>query len=84
METRTEAVVLETTRHRITGSVTLPAEGSRSRLSDWLNAAERSFLVVTGAEVVPLAGGEGEHHEVLAVALAHVVLAGPARRGPAG
>ena len=80
METRTEDVVLETTRHRITGQVTLPAAGSRSRLSDWLNASERSFVVVTDADVAPLDGGAAERHDVLAVALAHVVLASPGRR----
>lgn len=79
METRTEKVELETTRHRIEGEVTLPASGSRSRFTDWLSAGERDFLVVTGAVVTPLDGGEAQRHDVLAVARAHVVLAAPAR-----
>jgi hypothetical protein len=77
MDTRTEAVELETTRHRIRGEVTLPASGSRSRLSDWLSAGERDFVVVTGATVTPLEGGAARHHDVLAVGRAHVVLAAP-------
>jgi hypothetical protein len=78
METRTQGVELETTRHRIRGAVTLPAEGSRSRLTDWLNAAERDFLVVVDAVVEPLDGGAPQRHDVVAVARAHVVLAAPA------
>jgi hypothetical protein len=79
METRTETIELETTRHRIRGDVTLPASGSRSRISDLLNAAEKPFLVVTDAEVVPLDGAlPPQRHDVVAVARAHVVLAVPA------
>jgi hypothetical protein len=79
VDTRTETIELETTRHRIRGDVTMPASGSRSRISDLLNAAERPFLVVTDAEVVPLDGSAPPvRHDVLAVARAHVVLAMPA------
>ena len=55
---RTERVELETTRHRITGDVTLAANGFRSRVSDLLNASEREFLALTDVELVPLDGGE--------------------------
>ena len=79
MDTRTETIELETARHSIRGDVTMPASGSRSRISDWLNAAERPFLVLTDAWVTQLDGsGDVTHHDVLAVARAHVVLARPA------
>lgn len=82
MDTRTETIELETSRHRIRGRVTLSASGARSRISDLLNATERDFLLVTDAEVEPLEGGaEVTRHEVLAVARAHVVLAVPGAPG---
>ena len=37
MDLRLEPVTLETDRYRIEGSVTLPREGHRSRLSDHVN-----------------------------------------------
>ena len=37
MENRVERIVVETDRHRIVGDVTLPREGYRSRLSEYLN-----------------------------------------------
>ena len=40
METRTQRVVLETSRHRIVGDLTLPREGYLSRFSDFLNQSE--------------------------------------------
>ena len=40
MDTRIERVVLETSRHAITGDLTMPKEGYRSRLSDFLNRAQ--------------------------------------------
>ena len=45
MDSRTERVVLETDRHRIVGDLTLPKEGHRSRLSDFLNRGDLDFLV---------------------------------------
>ena len=42
METRVERVVLETAKHRIVGDLTLPREGYRSRLSDFLNRGDLS------------------------------------------
>ena len=38
---------METARHRITGILTLPSDGYRSRLSDFLNASERDFISLT-------------------------------------
>ena len=47
MQHRHERVYIETARHRITGCLTLPADGYRSRLSDFLNGSERDFVSLT-------------------------------------
>lgn len=70
-----ERVVMETDRHRIEGRLTLPREGYRSRLSDYVNQPDRDFLSVSGATVLPLDGdGPGEPYEFLLVARAHIRL----------
>ena len=66
---------IETERHRITGTLTLPRDGYRSRVSDQLNTTDRDFLALTDAFVEPLDGGEDEVHEFVAVARRHVVFA---------
>ena len=77
METRVERVVLETDRHRIVGDVTLPREGYRSRLSDFLNHGDLDFIPVVNAELSPLNGGSPETRSFIAVARTHVQLAFP-------
>ena len=78
MEQRLTQIMAETERYRITGSLRLPPEGYRSRLSDYLNAAERSFLALTDVEVAPLEGtGEVRRLPFAAVAVAHLVLVTP-------
>ena len=57
-DTRKQRVVLETSRHTISGEVVLPLEGLRTRLSDLLNAEGMSFVSIVDAEIVPLEGGE--------------------------
>ncbi len=59
MDFRTEHIVIETDRYRIEGELTLPSEGYRSRLSDYLNQRDREFLPVQNASVAEL-GGEDE------------------------
>lgn len=79
MELRDTRVLLETDRYRITGTLALPRDGFRSRLTDYLNAAERSFLALTEVELAPLEGGhEPERRPFLALALHRIVLAMPA------
>ena len=51
METRVERVVLETPSHRIVGDLTLPKEGYRSRLSDFLNRGDVNFIPLVNAEI---------------------------------
>ncbi len=77
METRVERVVLETDRHRIVGDVTLPKEGYRSRLSDYLNRGDLDFIPIVNAELAPLNGGSPESRSFVAVARTHVQLAFP-------
>ncbi len=73
---RTEQVIFETERHRITGALTLARDGYRSRVSDLLNATERDFVSLTDVTVIRLDGaGEPETHEFLAVSRHHIVLA---------
>ncbi len=43
MDQRHEPIFLETDRYRIEGKLTLPREGFRSRLSDYVNQGDRDF-----------------------------------------
>ena len=78
MQHRHERVYIETARHRITGRLTLPADGYRSRLSDFLNASEREFVSLTDV-VLEVIGrdGPGTTHDFIAVARRHIVFAMP-------
>jgi hypothetical protein len=84
MSHRHERVVVETTRHRIEGTITLPAEGYRSRVSDLFNAVDAGpFLSLTDAVVEPLAGdAPASHHGYLAVSRRHIVLFAPVEDDP--
>ena len=80
METRVERVVLETDRHRIVGDLTLPREGYRSRLSDFLNLGDLDFIPLANAEIGSLNGSgpsEAGVRSFIAVARMHVQLAYP-------
>jgi hypothetical protein len=81
METRIERIVLETGRYRIVGDVTLPREGYRSRLSDYLNRGDVDFIPIVNAELSPLDGGPAETRSFVAVARTHVQLAFPYEPG---
>jgi hypothetical protein len=78
MDQRYERVRIETDRHLVTGRLTLPREGYRSRLTDYLNSAERAFLALTDVEIAPLdGGGPPESRPFLALSLRHVVMVVP-------
>jgi hypothetical protein len=77
METRVERVVLETPKHRIVGDLTLPSEGYRSRLSDFLNRGDLEFIPLVNAVISSNNGGGSEERSFLAVARSHVQLAYP-------
>ena len=77
MDERTERVVVETDRHRIVGDITLPREGYRSRLSEYLNHGDIDFIPMADAELTPLHGGSPERRSFVAVGRSHVRLAFP-------
>jgi hypothetical protein len=77
VEHRDERIVVETGRYRITGVLRLPRDGYRSRLTDYLNSSERTFVALTDVELEPFDGGESQRWPFLAVSLSHVVLAMP-------
>ena len=68
-------VRLETERHVIEGTLQLPREGYRSRMTDFLNSHDSDFLPVTDATITPLEGGAApEQHDYLAVSVRHIVV----------
>jgi len=78
VEQRPIRILAETDRYRITGVVRLPPDGYRSRLSDYLNTPEHSFLALTDVELAPLSGNEpAEQHRFMALSLHHIVFAVP-------
>jgi hypothetical protein len=54
MDMRHEDIILETDRYRIEGKLTLPREGYRSRLSDYVNQRDREFFALNDATVTAL------------------------------
>lgn len=73
MDQRLEQIVLETDRYRIQGMLTLPREGYRSRLSDYVNQPEREFLSIVDATLTALDGpGREEQLGFVLVARRHV------------
>jgi hypothetical protein len=79
VEQRDERIIVETERYRITGILRLPRDGYRSRLTDYLNSSERSFLPLTDVEITPLdnAGAGSERRGFIALSLRQIVLAMP-------
>ena len=75
---RHEDIILETDRYRIEGKLTLPREGYRSRLSDYVNQRDRDFFAFQDATLTPLSGdGEPRVVPFLMVARRHVVMVTP-------
>ncbi len=80
MDNRNLRVVLETDRHRIVGEMTLPNEGYRSRLSDYLNQGDLAFVALTNATIIEhLESGatDATEREFVTVGTAHILLAYP-------
>jgi hypothetical protein len=75
MDTRTQRVVIETSRFRIVGDVSLPTEGFRTRLSDVLNRQDTIFLTLINVEMTPVDGAKTESHAFVAVARDQILLA---------
>ena len=59
MDLRQERVVVETDRYRVDGSMTLPSEGYRSRLSDHVNRRDVDFFTIQDAVVTPSTAASG-------------------------
>jgi len=78
---RRERVFLETDRYRIEGKLTLPSEGFRSRLSDYVNQGDREFFSVEDASVTPIDGSEPQQIGFMLVARRHVRLVLPLSSG---
>src|SRR5436309_2114107 len=73
VDLRHEAIVLETDRYRIEGKLTLPREGYRSRLSDYVNQRDREFFAINEATLTALdAPDDVRHVSFLMVARRHV------------
>jgi hypothetical protein len=79
VDLRKEKVVVETDRYRVTGAMTLPADGFRSRLSDHVNREDLTFFTIVDAELAPLDGGSSWSTPVLMLAREHVRLVIPAQ-----
>ena len=73
MDMRHEDIILETDRYRIEGKLTLPREGYRSRLSDYVNQRDREFFALNDARVTALDAPEQQRSaSFLMVARTHV------------
>jgi hypothetical protein len=82
LDLREEQVVLETDRYRISGTLTLPREGYRSRLSDYVNQRDREFFTLSDATVTALDGpGDSRQSSFLMVGRSHVRLISSAGDG---
>lgn len=78
VDVRRERVVVETDRYRVEGNITLPHEGYRSRLSDYLNRKDQEFLIMVDAELNALDGsGRDWSSPVLMLARRHIRLVVP-------
>ena len=75
MHFRLLRVRLETERHTIEGTLQLPSDGYRSRMTDFLNSHDSDFLPISDAQSA-WPGGDRlpEQHAYLAVSVRHIVL----------
>jgi hypothetical protein len=77
VDLRREQVVVEIERYRIKGALHLPAEGYRSRLSDYMNQRETEFLPMTDCTITTLDTEQERELPFLLVARRHVRLISP-------
>lgn len=72
--------MIETGQHQIVGEVTLPREGYLSRISDFLNQSDLSFIALTNATIIerePSGATEVSQRDFVAVGTAHIQIAYP-------
>jgi hypothetical protein len=78
LDLRLEQITLETDRWRIEGQLTLPAEGYRSRLSDYVNQRDREFFSIQDATLTALDSPDVvEERAFIMVARRHIRLIAP-------
>jgi hypothetical protein len=78
VDLRLEQIVLETDRWRIEGQLTLPREGYRSRLSDYVNQRDREFFSIQDATLTALDPPEEvQTMEFVMIARSHIRLIAP-------
>ncbi len=79
MNSRPLRILVETPRYRIVGTLVLPRDGYRSRLSDFLNSSDRDFISLTEVTMQALDNegrvGEAVEHDFVTVSRQHIVLA---------
>jgi hypothetical protein len=81
LDLRLEQIILETDRWRIEGNLTLPAEGYRSRLSDYVNQRDREFFSIQDATLTALDDSSiVQQMAFLMVARSHIRLIAPGSR----
>lgn len=73
MTIRKIRVQIETERLRISGTLQLPTEGYRSRVTDYLNGHDTGFFALTDAEITPIDGSPAEARDYVAVGARHIV-----------
>jgi hypothetical protein len=77
VDLRKEQVIVEIEHYRIQGSLHLPAEGYRSRLSDYMNQREAEFLPMTDCTITTLETASERSLPFILVARRHVRLISP-------
>ena len=77
MDLRREQVIVEIERYRIQGHLHLPAEGYRSRLSDYMNQREAEFLPMTDCTITTVETQQERAVPFLLVARRHVRMIAP-------
>jgi len=81
LDLRLENIILETDRWRIEGQLTLPAEGYRSRLSDYVNQRDREFFSIQDATLTSLDRPDDvQQMQFLMIARRHIRLIPPGTR----
>jgi hypothetical protein len=79
MNSRPQRVLLETARYGVVGTLVLPRDGYRSRLSDFLNSSDRDFISLTEVRLQVLdengRPGEPVEKDFVTVARSHVIIA---------
>jgi hypothetical protein len=78
-DVKRKRVVVETDRYRVEGDITLPQEGYRNSLTDYINRNDQEFLYLVNVELVALDGsGRDWNTPVLMLARRHIRLIVPA------